>query len=318
MAAPQIPVYLFTGFLEAGKTKFIQETLEDPRFNSDKERTLLLLCEEGEEEYDPARFYDSKNVFIETLDDPEQINEVVLTGLIKKHRTTRVVMEYNGMWMLQDLYNRMPENWIIYQEFMLCDANTFLSYNQNMRQLVVDKLSSCEIVVFNRAPMDVDKETFHKIVRGVSRRTDIAYEHLDGTVEYDEIEDPLPFDIEAPVIEIDDRDFALFYRDISEEPKKYNGKTVKFKGLVALDKRFPKGMIAIGRFVMTCCEADTQFMSFLCQVPKDNQIAHKDWLTITATIAVKNHPLYKGEGPVLTATSIEKTEAPVQEIATFY
>ena len=178
MAEVQIPVYLFTGFLEAGKTKFIQETMEDPRFNSDKERTLLLLCEEGEEEYDPSRFYDQKNVFIETLDEPEQINEVVLSGLIKKHRTTRVVMEYNGMWMLQDLYNRMPENWIIYQEFMLCDANTFLSYNQNMRQLMVDKLSSCEIVVFNRAPMDVDKDTFHKIVRGVSRRTDLAYEHL--------------------------------------------------------------------------------------------------------------------------------------------
>ena len=108
MAEVQIPVYLFTGFLEAGKTKFIQETMEDPRFNSDKERTLLLLCEEGEEEYDPSRFYDQKNVFIETLDEPEQINEVVLSGLIKKHRTTRVVMEYNGMWMLQDLYNRMP------------------------------------------------------------------------------------------------------------------------------------------------------------------------------------------------------------------
>ena len=88
--------------------------------------------------------------------------------------------------------------------------------------------------------------------------------------------------------------------------------------MVALDKRFPKGMIAIGRFVMTCCEADTQFMSFLCQVPKDNQIAHKDWLNVTATIAIKNHPLYKGEGPVLTATSFEKAQAPVQEIATFY
>lgn len=314
----EIPVYLFTGFLEAGKTKFIQETLEDPRFNSDKEKTLLLLCEEGEEEYEPDRFYDSKNVFIETLDDPEQLNEVYLTGLIRKTKATRVVLEYNGMWLVQDLYNKIPENWVIYQEFLLCDANTFLSYNQNMRQLVVDKLSSCEIVVFNRAPMDVDKDSFHKIVRGVSRRTDIAYEHLDGSVEYDEIEDPLPFDIEAPVITVEDRDFALFYRDIAEEPKKYDGKTVHFKGMVALDKRFPKGMIAVGRFVMTCCEADTQYMSFLCNIPAGEHPAHKDWLEVTAKVAVKNHPLYKGVGPVLTATSIEKAKAPEQEVATFY
>ena len=48
----QIPVYLFTGFLEGGKTKFIQETLEDGRFNKG-EPTLLLVCEEGIEEYAP-------------------------------------------------------------------------------------------------------------------------------------------------------------------------------------------------------------------------------------------------------------------------
>ena len=50
-----IPVYLFLGFLESGKTKFIQETLEDKRFNNG-ERTLLLVFEEGIEEYDTSRF----------------------------------------------------------------------------------------------------------------------------------------------------------------------------------------------------------------------------------------------------------------------
>ena len=222
------------------------------------------------------------------------------------------------MWMLDQFYGAMPQNWVVYQEMCLEDATVFLTYNANMRNLVFDKLKSVETVVFRHFTRDMDKMEFHKIVRAASRRAEIIYEYGENDVEFDQIEDPLPFDIEAPVIEIKDEDFALFYRDISEEPKKYNGKTVHFKGMVALDKRFPKGMIAIGRFVMTCCEADTQFMSFLCQVPKDNQIAHKDWLNVTATIAIKNHPLYKGEGPVLTATSFEKAQAPVQEIATFY
>ena len=48
----EYPVYLFTGFLESGKTSFINETLSDPKFYKDGDRTLLLLCEEGEEEYD--------------------------------------------------------------------------------------------------------------------------------------------------------------------------------------------------------------------------------------------------------------------------
>lgn len=55
MAMPDIPMYVFTGFLESGKTKFIQETLEDERFNTG-ERTLLLVFEEGEEEYDVSAY----------------------------------------------------------------------------------------------------------------------------------------------------------------------------------------------------------------------------------------------------------------------
>ena len=48
--AKQVPVYLFTGFLESGKTKFAQQTLEDASFNNG-DRILLLVCEEGVEEY---------------------------------------------------------------------------------------------------------------------------------------------------------------------------------------------------------------------------------------------------------------------------
>jgi len=313
----QIPVYLFTGFLEAGKTSFIQETLQDPRFASG-ERTLLLLTEEGEVEYEPSKFVESKKTFIEVLEEPEDINAETLSALVKKHKADRVLLEYNGMWLLQDLYNRMPENWIIYQEFMMCDANTFLVYNQNMRSLVVDKLSSCEIVVFNRANDSIDREEFHKIVRGVSRRCDIAYEFEDGRVEYDDIVDPLPFDIEAPVIQVKDEDFALWYRDISEEMDKYNGKTVHFKGMAAHDKRFPKGTLAIGRFVMTCCADDTQYMSFICNFPRDNRIEHKDWVELEAEISIKNHPLYQGKGPILTVKKFAPAAAPAQEVATFY
>ena len=257
-----MPVYLFTGFLEAGKTKFIQETLEDKRF-CNGERTLLLVCEEGEEEYAPDEFAKG-GVQIRVIQDQSELTTGDLLRFVKETRAERVLIEYNGMWMLDVLYAAMPENWTVYQEFMFADATTFLTYNTNMRNLVYDKLKSCELVVFNRFTPDMDKMTFHKIVRAASRRADIAYEAPDGNVVYDDIQDPLPFDVNAPIIEIGDDDYALWYRDMSEEPKKYEGKTVRFKAKTLKRKRLPPKTFVIGRHVMTCCVEDIQFAALVC------------------------------------------------------
>ena len=163
-----IPVYLFTGFLESGKTRFIQETLEDKRFNNG-EKTLLLLCEEGVEEYDPARFF-GKNVFIEPVQKESDLSEKLLLRLQKQHSAERVLVEYNGMWQLKSLFNALPKSWVIAQEFMFAETATFVNYNNNMRSLVVDKLNSCELVVFNRYNEKTAKEQLHKIVRAVNTR----------------------------------------------------------------------------------------------------------------------------------------------------
>ena len=220
-----IPVYGFTGFLEAGKTKFIQETLEDPRFNAG-ERTLLLVCEEGEEEYDSTT-YPHKCVYQEIVEDLDALTTEDLAAMVKKYHAQRVVVELNGMRMAGDFYNKMPQDWQIAQEVMFADSNTILSYNANMRQLVVDKLSGAEMVVFNRVPLGADIMPYHKLARAVNRRIDIVYDYVDGSTQFDEIEDPLPFDISASTIEIQDEDYALFYRDITEEPKKYDKKIVR-------------------------------------------------------------------------------------------
>lgn len=307
-----IPVYLFTGFLDAGKTRFIRETLDDPRFNNG-ERTLLLLCEQGEEEYG-----DWKNIFVEPIDEPEDVNPENFTALLEKHSAERVLVEYNGMWMLDDLFRALPEGWLVYQEFMFADANSFVSYNANMRQQVYDKLKSCELAVFNRCSENVDKMAIHQIVRAVSRRCDIAYEAPDGSVSYDEIEDPLPFDIDADVIDIADRDFALWYRDLGEEMDKYEGKTVHFKGLVAQSPLLQSDCFVIGRMLMTCCEADTQYVGLVCRWPQAKALGKGSWVDVTASIEIKWHKGYGRKGPVLTATAVEAAESPNQPVATFY
>lgn len=312
----EMPVYLFTGFLESGKTKFIQETLEDKRF-CNKEKTLLLVCEEGEEEYAPEQFA-TDTVVIRVLEGQEQLTTENLTKWAQETKADRVVIEYNGMWLLDALYAAMPEGWVVYQEFMFADAGTFLSYNSNMRQLVYDKLKSCELVVFNRFKPDMDKMEFHKVVRAASRRADIAYESTDGKVVYDDIEDPLPFDLNAPVIEIGDADFAEWYRDLGETPANYEGKTVRFKCRALKRSKMPANTFIVGRHVMTCCVEDIQFAALVCQWDKADTVQDDSWMILTAKLNFKFNKAYGRKGPVLSYVSHELCEAPEQPVATFY
>lgn len=310
-----IPVYVFTGFLDAGKTRFMQGTLEDERFNAG-EKTLLLVCEEGEEEYDPSTFSGS-NVHIEMVEDQDALTDADLEAMRKKYRAERVCVELNGMKLVSDFYAKLPKNWVVYQEIMFAEAATFPLYNANMRSLVVDKVGGCEMIVFNRVDDSVDKMELHKIVRAINRRCDIAYEDADGKVEYDEIEDPLPFDIDADVIEIADDDYGIWYRDITEEMKKYSGKTVRFKAQVAHTKKVEKDSFVPGRFIMTCCVDDIQFMGFVCQWPGAEQLRQRDWVWVTAKISLRYHKMYKDMGPVLTAIKIEPAEKAQQDVVTF-
>ena len=311
----QIPVYAFTGFLDAGKTKFIQETLEDPRFNAG-ERTLLLVFEEGEEEYDFSA-YPHENVFLYALDQ-QTVTRKELKDLAKKHKTQRVVVECNGMQMVGELYNRFPEDWVVAQEVMFADSSTFMTYNANMRNLVMDKLVGAQMVVFNRLTPGQDTMPFHKIARAANRRIDILYDYTDGSTTFDDIEDPLPFDINAPVIELKDEDYALWYRDVTEEPQKYEGKTIRFKGQVAMLRRDRNAMFAPGRFVMTCCIDDIQFCGVPCRYAQAQALESRSWVMVTAKITAEKHVLYHGEfGPVLTAISVEPAAPAVEEVTTF-
>ena len=311
-----MPVYLFTGFLEGGKTTIIQESLEDKRFNSG-EKTLVLLCEEGERELEPSKFWGS-NVTIRVIEDESEINRANLTALAREHRYDRIIIEYNGMWLLDTLYRNMPADWAIYQNMMFAEAKTFLNYNANMRQLVYDKLKDAEMIVLNRAYEGVDKEEIHKVVRGISRRAAIVYDYTDGHVEYDEIEDPLPFDIDAEIVEIKDEDFAIWYRDLSENMKAYEGKTVRFKGLIARDNKLAKNAAIIGRHIMTCCADDIQYGGMVCVFSSESPLQTGDWVTVKGKVKIEKAKVYRTHGPVVYVESTAFAVAPKQEVATFY
>ncbi len=316
MEENNIPVYLFLGFLESGKTQFIQKTVTEGNFNNG-DRTVIVVCEEGIEEYDEEAL-EKANCVIRTIEDKSELTPDTLERFLIDTGADRVVIEYNGMWTVNELFEALPDDWMVYQILMFADATTFINYDQNMRSLVVDKLNMCELVVFNRIDKaSMDTMEFHKIVRGVSRRTQIAYEYTDGTAEYDQIEDPLPFDVEAQHIYVEDKDYALWYRDIQEEPKKYDGKTMTMKVSAVGNPKFPKGIIALGRQIMTCCVEDITFCWLVSQYDKPMG-DQPQWFNATFDINYKWHKMYRGKGPVLMVKSLEPADPPAQPVATFY
>lgn len=312
-----IPVYLFLGFLDGGKTKFIHETLCDKRFQ-DGDKTLVLLCEEGEEELDTTKYAGGKNVTVVTLESKEQLTTAFLESCVKKSRAERVMIEYNGMWLLNDLGMVMPQNWQIYQIMMIADAGSFDMYNNNMRQLVYDKINATEMVAFNRYSSDIDKMKLHTIVRAINRRAAIIYEYKDGSVENDDIADPLPFDINAPVVEVKDEDFGLLYLDAMDKPQNYDGKTLRFKALVAKSLKMPKNCFVGGRFAMTCCVEDIRYVGFMCRWDHSSTLANKGWYTVTARVRTVRDKMFGNEvGPMLYVTDVQPAEKPQEETVYF-
>ena len=311
----QIPVYLITGFLEAGKTRFIQETLMGQPLDTEG-NILLITCEEGIEEYDHTTVA-NPDVFCEVIGDEDDLTEELLVSLAEKHHAGLVLIEYNGMWQLSSLYSNLPEEWFIYQELFICDSTTIENYNRNMRSLVVDKLTSCDLVAFNRVEPDTDRMPLHKLARAVSRTVGIIYDMTDGSIIQDTIEDPLPFDINADIIKIEDRDFAYWYRDLAEEMDKYNGKKVRFKGVVLKDETIPKGSFICGRHVMTCCADDIQYSALACKWKSSETLKSYNWVEVTGKISIEKHKVYEAEGPVLKITSVIPAAAPESQVATF-
>ena len=311
----EIPVYLFTGFLDAGKTKFIQETLEDVRFNNG-ESTLLLLCEEGEEEYEPTTF-SGKNVFIEVIEDPSELTPINLERLQKKHAVERVIVEYNGMWDPDTILSvDMPRGWEIYQIVTMIDASTFAVYLNNMKSIIGNMIKCTELVIFNRCSEEQDLPMFRRNLKALNSNVQMMFEHKDGRM-IELGKDIPPYDLNAPIIDITDDDYGIWYMDAADDKDRYEGKTVRFTARIMKNRKLPKNFCVPGRKAMTCCAEDIRFIGFLCKYPELDNLKNGDWVTLTANMHYERRREYGGVGPVLYATEVVECAAPEDELVYF-
>ncbi len=313
----EIPVYLMTGFLESGKTSFILETLNDKEF-SKGEKTLVIACEDGEIEYD-ERILKASNSVLEFIENEEDFNPENLEALVNKHKPTRVILEFNGMWSLRNMAVQAPKNWIFYQIFMFVDHTRFDMYMNNMRQLLSDNISIADVIIFNRCEQGkVDKKRLRRSVKALNPKIDFMFEYMDGTVEQGfQGDDEMPFDVKADPINVVHDDFGLWYIDIMSNAPRYKNKNVCVRGMVFRASNVPKGYFVISRKAMTCCADDIQVVGILVKSPDEAKFQNGDWVEVTGKVISEKQNVYGGQGPVICANSIQPTKPADSELVYF-
>ena len=312
---PSVPVYIITGFLGSGKTKFVTEMLTDEGF-SEGERTLVLCCEEGEEEYDPEVLKKANAVLINL----EQVRDIAghkLARLDREYKPERVIIEYNATWLLENLYAaKKPDTWDLAQIITLVDASTFEVYLKNMRKYMADGLKEADLVIFNRSDENTPKSKYRRSVKGINNTTRLFFENLDGTTDDGVSDEDLPYDVKADPVQIGDEDFGTFYLDAMEHPDRYDGKTIRARGRAFRMEDMPKDCYVFGRHVMTCCADDIGGIGFLCKFKGDPPRTN-DWIMVEAKAEKSFSLLHNCEAIVLTEQKVTPTGAPKEELVYF-
>ena len=309
-----MPLFLINGFLEAGKTQFLDFTMDQEYFQTEG-KTLLIVCEEGENEYDEKKLKRNRTAVV-YVDNFSKLTPQYLNELEVVYRPERVLMEWNGMWNQDEL--TLPEDWTIYQQITIIDGSTFELYVQNMKPLLGAMLRGSELVIMNRCDgIPDDKLTsYRRTIRAMSRESEIVLEDAEGEIPQASLEEDLPYDINQPVIAIKPEDYGIWYIDCMDQPERYAGKTVEFTAMVLRHPNFPKDQFVPGRMAMTCCEADMSFLGFPCKYGDAASLKTKDWVRVQAEVRVEYQKEYRGEGPVLYAKKVERDKE-IKDIVTF-
>lgn len=309
-----VPIYVFTGFIDSGKTVFIQDTLRDPSFH-DGEKTLLIICEDGETAYEQITMeaYDTSLYYVE---DEEQLTIDFFQELADKYQPERVLIEFNGMWSVTNFMQiKLPKDWLVIQLMTTINAQSFNMYINNMRSYVYEQIVHSDLVIFNRCQSDTKKSFLRGNVKAINKVAQIIYESVDGQINQLE-DDALPFDISQSTFKIHNEDYGLWYMDALEHPQNYDGKTVTFSARVVEIDQVHGGIFLIGREAMVCCEDDVQMIGFIVHYSSSKELKVGDWIQLTARMACEFDKEYGANVPMMYASCVEPTEE-IKDIVTF-
>lgn len=306
------PVYMINGFLESGKTEFITYTLAQPYFQI-RGKTLLILCEEGEKEYDADLLKQSRTELV-LIEEEEEFTTGRLIELEKKYKPERIIIEYNGMWNYKEM--KLPWHWKIEQQITTIDASTFPMYFTNMKSLLAEQIRKSELIIFNRCDGVGDLSSYKRNIKAINQKAEIVFEDANGEIN-EIMEEDLPYDLKASVIELNNEGYGIWYLDSLDHLERYEGKTVRFIAMVLKPEQFPHNYFVPGRMAMTCCAEDMAFLGYACEYDQTDALTNKQWVKVTARVEKEYFADYQEEGPVLHALNVEPAKAPKEEVISF-
>ena len=305
------PVYVFSGFLDSGKTQAIKETLYNPNFN-EGEPSLIICFEQGDVIYDD-KFLKITNTQVLYLDSIKDLTIAKQKEIDKKFDVDRIFLELNGMEDDNILYDTgFISNWELAQTLTTIDATTFNMFMTNMRQFLYNHVKNAECIILNRAD-DCDKRYLRNNLKSINQFSEIIYENKDGSVS-NKIEDDL-FDLTKDLF-VEDADYGLWYMDCIDNTDKYDNKVITLKMKFVEDMSEYSNALIMGRKAMVCCANDIQDIAISCVGVDKKQIEKDKYYYLKGRLkAIKTEDGDKT--CVLYVTETSNADAPKEELVTF-
>lgn len=308
-------IYIFNGFLDSGKTSFINDTI----YNTDfcyREKTVIVVSEEGEEAFDAKqlRRYDC---YVEYVEMEEDLDEDFFNGLKKKYHPTQVFIELNGMYDTQKVIDvDKPKGWEVVQIITTINSKTFTLYVNNMRSLVYSQVVNSDMVILNRMDETMKKSFYRNTLKSINGNIQIMYENEDGSMNETEDEE-LPYDIESDYLDVLDHDFGIFCYDTLDHPERYDKKTIKIRGIYLGQDQFINNGFVLGRQAMVCCEQDTKTIGLICVHQSCDQLIPGEWIEVEGQLNMRFDEEYDSNIDVLYVSDINVIQPLANPYVTF-
>lgn len=306
-------VYLVTGFLDSGKTTLIKQSLEDPEFQNDPQKTLILRFEEGEVGYEDE-WLKSHNAHLETYA-IEDFNKEIAANLQKEYQPKQIFIEWNGLTSPDVLFQMvLPKDWVLVQIITTIDASTFKTYMANLKSYMFEIIKFTQVIIFNRVD-NIEKRFLRNSIKAIQKNAQIVYLNKNYEVESFSSSD-LPFDINSDCIDISNDDYGLWYMDALENPSRYNHKRVIIRGKYLEKIDSLQRSIVLGRYAMVCCADDMQPIALTITGVDTESLKLNNWYAVTGELRTVTRE-DQSQTLVLYTSKIEKIQAPEDEYVNF-
>ncbi len=294
----EVPIFIVNGLLDSGKTSLIKEIIEN-NVSYQTGNTLLVICEEGEVEYEDD-WRNEFNVHIAYVSSQEELTKEFLISLDEQYTPGQIVLEMNSFFDLEQI--EFPEYMPLYQQITLLDASKFALYFTNMKQIINNLVKYSSLVVFNRCDGVTELATFRRQIRALNKDCQIGFEGKNGQLT-SMLDEDLPYDITKDTILLEEEDYPTWYIDVFDNYEKYLGKTIRFKSFV---RDILPQTIVIGRNVMTCCENDIQFLGYEVIDETSSMVSIGDCINLDCVVTHEYSSFAKEEVVMLHAKKIAK------------